>query len=510
MTHRVILATLGWVSLTAAAAGTDLSITARPYLTGGLFTRPVLPQEGEAVTVTVRATCEGQLADVPKAKLTLVSQAGKTVAEQTLALEVAEKRAEATWTWTAGASGLYTLRAQLDPAGAVAETNEDNNAAELTLPVLAKGRGLHFAWYRETPDARWSTCVTSAGDATQQARLHERGLIPLNWEYGGMSWSYYDKKNAEENPEDEARKLEALFYGKFTRKGLQYGCGIDECGGYPGTWKERASIASMKALVQAKKAMPDRFFAVWNGGALNPKTATYYRMGADLLLLETYVFRAVAEGLGTEEIYELIHDRLSPVIRSRDMILPAYGNWCHTLIALDTSERPDCIRPGEMENVVRYVRRICPEMRGIAWYNGGYGGYGLKRTLETDKIHQAVLACADRLCLDYYIKPCVTLMPHSLWPEQKAGGGWTLTAAVSNIGGVDSGPVSVAFLVDGKVVGRQTATKVPAGPNRLRNRVLLEQPVELKPGLHALEARIVDAGTATPLDVVVRCSRLIR
>lgn len=148
-------------------------------------------------------------------------------------------------------------------------------------------------------------------------------------------------------------------------------------------------------------------------------------------------------------------------------------------------------------------------MRGIAWYNGGYGGYGLKRTAETDKVHQAVLDNADRLCFDYYVRPCVTLMPGSLWLSRRADGRWELTAAVSNIGGMDSGAIQVRLYIDGEPLDVQSMPKVPAGPNRLVNRVLVNQAVRPDPGLRKFEARIVSATGATVLDGSVSCERMI-
>ncbi len=503
------LVVVAW--LAAAAHAGDLSITAEPYLTGGLFTRPVLPHEGDRVTITVRATCSGPIDSDPQARLTLLCHAHRTMIERTLDLKRTENRAEASWTWTAGGNGIYHVRVEIDPGNRIAEANEDNNTAELILPVLIKGRKVHVAWYREVPTTRWATCVTSANDAKQRSRLAERGVIALRWAYGGASWSHYDKKKAETNPDEVLKEIEEVFYQKYTAEPDKYaGLGIDETGGYPSTFSLKRTVASMKAMVRAKREMPNRFFAVWNGGGVTLPPIGYFRQGADLLLLETYVWRAIPQGLGTEDIYQMIRDRLDPFIRSYDMFQPAYGNWCYTLIGLDTSERPDYIELGEQEQVVRFIRRICPEMRGIAWYNGGYGGYGLNPTPETDKHHQAVLANADRLCFDYYVKPCVTLMRHSLWPERRPDGAWSLTAAVSNIGGIDSGPVTVQFLVDGKAVGTETVARVPAGPSRIHNRALLEQPVRVEPGLHAFEARMLDAGDATTLDAVARCSRLIR
>jgi len=509
-THQAFTIVMLLVVLCGAGAP-DLSVTAEPYLTGGVFAKPLLPHEGQDVTLTVRASVVGQIKTNPDARVTIVGATGKTVAQQTIRLTRRERSAEGTWTWKASTNGLYKARVEIDPSGRIRESDETNNVAELALPVVVQGRTMHFAWYREVPTARWTTCVTSANDAKQRARLAERGVVPLNWAYGGASWRHYDKDKAQRDPEGLLEDIENLFFEKYTAKSdACFGMGVDEIGGYPGTFAERISEASMKGLVRAKRKMPDRFFAVWHGGGVTLPLAQQCRKGADLFLLETYVWRAIPDALGAEDIYRVIFDRLEPFIRSHDMFQPAYGNWCYTLIALDTSERPDYIDLGEQEQVVRYIRRLCPEMRGIAWYNGGYGGYGVTKTPEFERHHQAVLAGADRLCLDYYVKPCLTLMPQSLWLGRSLDGSWTLTAAVSNIGGMDSGPVSVAFYVDGHAAGKRSASKVPAGPSRNANRVLLAQPVQLSPGPHAFEARIVAAGTATVLDPIARCSRMVR
>ena len=300
-----------------------------------------------------------------------------------------------------------------------------------------------------------------------------------------------------------------MFLEKYGTDADVHGFGIDECGGYPGTWQYDASIASMKGLIRARRETRQRFFAVWNGGGLRPELAGYYRKAADLLLLETYLWRAMPDELGADDVYQVIVDRIEPTVRSCDMFQPAYGNHCYTLIALDTSERPDRTDLGEQEQVVRFIRRRFPEMRGLAWYNGGYGNkrYGMARGEESDRLHAAVLANADRLCFEYFVKPCVTLMRESLWMKQHADGSVVLTAALSNIGGVDSEEVTVEFLMDGVPVGVQTADCAPAGPNRNENRTLLKMPVTAPTGSRTFKARIVSAPGATVLDSAVILER---
>jgi len=494
--------------LAGAADAANVSITSTPYLAGGVFTNPLLPQEGRDVTITVRASCAGNVPPTIPAAVSLVDPAGQVVAQAALDLKTAENTAQATWTWSSDANGLYTVRVELDPDNAITEENEDDNAAALALPVTVEGRAMHFVWYREVPVTRWATCVTSTGKGAHE-RLAERGVLPLNWEYGGMSWSYYNKERAKTHPEEVLAEFEQLFYEKFRSDAEVYGFGIDECGGYTDTWRYKASIASMKGLIRAREEKPGRIYAVWHGGGLRPGLAPYYRRAADLLLLETYIWRALPDALGAEDVYQAIIDRVEPFVRAGDMFQPAYGNHCYTLIALDTSERPDRIDLGEQEQVVRFIRRRFPEMRGIAWYTGGYGGYGLERTQETDRQHEAVLRNADRLCFEYFVKPCVTLMRQSLWIDRAEDGSNVLTAAVSNIGGIDSGEVVLEFLTNGVAVGVQRAQAVPAAKSRSENRVFLKQPIEVQTGPHTFKAHILSADGATVLDGAVTLDRFV-
>ncbi|MBX7258585.1 MAG: hypothetical protein K1Y02_19650 [Candidatus Hydrogenedentes bacterium] len=503
----LVILTLGSIS---AFGQFNLSITTQPYLNGGLFTNPVIGKVSTPVTVTVRAQISGQAPAAIKASLRIADARGVSVAAQELVLKTNATSAEAAWKWTPKSDGLYEIRAQIDSGLLLKEDDETDNEASITFPVTVANRPMHFVWYHESPNTRWATCITSVGSEESIVRLGERGVAGLNWEYAGMSWSYYDKENAKNNPADELTKLEQLFYDKLTRPGVSVGFGLDECGGYPGTWPAQASIASMRALVRAREVQPDRIFAVWNGGGISPELAAQIRLGADFLLLETYLWRATPDELGADDIYQVITDRIDPTIRSMDMFQPAYGNRCYTLLALDTSERPDRCDLGEQENVVRFIRQHFPEMRGIAWYNSGYGpeSYGLKRTKETDRQHEAVLANADRLCLEYFIKPCLTFLPQALFLT-KTDKGYDLVAAVSNIGGMNSGPVTVEFLVDGAAVGTAKTGQVPAGNGRNQDRAILRYPIALSPGPHTIAARIVDSIASTVVEPYIEANRFL-
>jgi len=504
----------------AVAAAPNYAVSSEPYLTSGLFTNPLIPRAGQEVTITVRAVCAGGASQKPAARIEILNAAGQVSFEKQLrlrpspAVEGDEQKkdappsAEAAVTWTSDHNGLFTVRAIVDPDNAVAEADESDNAAELVLPVTVAGKGRqpHFPWYSEVAGTRWCTCITSSKDPK---RLLERGVTPLAWEYGGMSWSYYDKERAKTDPDAVIAEFEDLFYKKYTSPADVCGFGIDEVGGYPETFALRASVASMKALARAKAEMPGRFFAVWSGGGLRPEIAAYCRKGADLLLLETYLWRALPDEIGCQDIYAALESRVEPYVRGMDMFQPAYGNHCYTLFALDMSERPDRTDLGELEQVIRFIRHKYPEMRGVGWYNAGYGGYGLTRTEETDRHHKAVQHKADELCFEYWIKPCVTLMEKSLWLSEQPDGGKSLVLAVNNIGGMDSGEVAVELFADGASLGPQRIDRVPAGTGRNENIVKIRQPIKTGAGPHTFKALIISAPGATVLDDSVELARYV-
>jgi CARDB protein len=512
----VILATL--LSAVSAFAGPNLSITESPYLTGGLFTAPVLPQEGQEVTITVRAEATEPVAEGPLATVEIHRAQGRALVSKTLTLQPIAAPAglpqaageakptyyQAQFTWKTERNGLHTVRVRLDPTNAIKEADENDNAAELLLPVIVAGRGraLHFPWYREDPAARWTTCVTSANDVGQRARLSERGVTGLHWAPATIN---YTKDEAKANPEAVLTQIEQTLFERYTAEGAPEGCGIDEVGGYPDTFRLKGSIAAMRGLIRAREAKPDRFYVVWNCGGLRPQLGAVCRQAADLYVLETYLWRALPEEIGAQDIYAYLAGR-DTFVRATDMYQPAYGNACYTLLGLDNTERPDRTNLGELENVIRFIRRRMPEMRGLAWYNGSTR---MEKTDENSEKMAAVLSASDDLCFKYWIKPCVTLMNESLWLTEGGDDALELTAAVSNIGSIDSERVDVEFFVDGKSVGRRSTASVPAGPGRYDTMAQLTLPLAPKPGPHAFKARIVYAPNATVLDTSLEIERFV-
>lgn len=484
----------------------NISISSAPYVESGLYVSKPIPKEGESIEITVSAKWKqapNAAADIParvsvykgtaKDALETVPEGNAPVFTSDLLL-TREGTGDftASLSWLAEVNGLYTVYAEADPENGVDESDETDNSASLTLPVVVRDKDLHFVWYRVPAfDFRYVTCVTSADDKESERLLH-RGILPLRWTYGGMS-RRHDAERAEEDPEGVLTEIEEELFLRYTDAGEKTGFGIDECGGYPGTFPLEKSIASMKALIRARRERPDLYYAVWNAGALRPELGEYYRKAADLLLLETYIWGAVPDDLGTEDVYKMIEDRIDPFLRSADMIVPAYGGPCYSLIALDIYANLGAVSPGEQEELIRYIRRVCPEMRGIAWYNGSY--------TPPDKAardhYTSLLTNTERLFFDYFIKPCITIHSGGIWLEK---GGKKITVALSNIGGIDSGPVLTALYMDGILIGKKRTASVPAGLNRNETRVFVDFDLPFVTGARSFQAVVIDCPGSTVLD----------
>lgn len=380
-------------------------------------------------------------------------------------------------TWEPTANGIYRLRA----------TDSNGVQSILELPVLAAGRDLDFVWYQYQPWMRWATVITTAGEDELPA-LRARGVRAFKWR--GV-------QERDGEPLDEAEARAAAYYRM--PEGFAFdGYGIDEFGGYPQTEREAQNHAWLRGLLAARGDLPEGFYvAGWHSGGVRDEAVGLYKQAVDLLLIEAYVFHWVPGELGTEAIYEDLRSRLHAV-RGADLFTRRYGSRARALIALDVTGGKQTTRPdvGEFEQVVRFLRRHCPEMRGLAFFNGSATDPDIERL-------------AHELCYRYFVRPVVTFQEGALWLRQE-GDDTEIVAAVSNIGGVDSGPVTVRISVDGTVVGERRVAAVPAGASRLDNRALLSvtwHPEDTGP--HVLEALIVDAGSSTVLDPAIEARRYI-
>lgn len=162
----------------APAYAVDLAISADSYATSGLFTNPLIPGEKDLVTITVRATVEGEMPTGIAADVKIIAPDGGA-RHFPVELTPEEGQATGTFQWKAWQNGLYRVVATLDPDNAIAEANEQNNSASLDLPVVIAGRQPHFPYFAERDHLRWATIWAGAIRQDNIARWQERGVLPL-------------------------------------------------------------------------------------------------------------------------------------------------------------------------------------------------------------------------------------------------------------------------------------------------------------------------------------------
>jgi len=462
------------VGLTAAPA-VELSLTATPYSTGGLFTNPLIPAEGETVTFTVRAAVAEEVRAPLEADLTLRSANGRTLWRDRRTLILEKGQATASFHWTPRHNGLYTLRAVVDPEDRFPEEDPSDNAATLELPVVVPGRRPYFPWFGEREHLRWANLWGGGFQAEHLARWQERGVRPLAWKWG---------TNLPGQPTEED------FYRLYREMGDCPGIALDECGYYPTPEAMERFATCLQGLARAKRERPDRFFMVWHCGSFYPEQAALYREACDLIVLESYVFYYAPQGLGTDNLYDFLDMKMLPA-RQVDLLGPTVPQ-----VITSVDLHPQSFHRGELENVIRHLRRRWPEMRGF----GVFGGLIPEKAMEEERARAiADEQFVDQLCYEYFVLPVLTFLPGSLWVSRADDGRRHLEAAVSNLGGMDSGPVRVGLAVDGKQLAAKEVPAVPAGNSRLDNRVVVTGP-DLPPGRHHLRAWIETAGSGTLLD----------
>ena len=474
----ICITVLTLAALVLALPSGALGAAAASSTKATLCSCPNLPLEKTDVTLTFRAPTQAKPSDAAMVRFQILDNKGKPILTQTRPLaRRSDSTEEATLSWRPTRNGLYHVTAL---SGAEAPVRLD-------LPVLSAARALDFAWYQNRPYLRWATVITSASKEDLPL-LRQRGIKALLWMYGSNHPAAEDKSLPLETLGAEAEKYYRV------PEGFDFaGYGMDEFGAYPQTEGERRGLAWLRGLIKAREQFPKGFVvAAWHGGGVRDEWVGLYKQAADLLLLEAYDMFYVPHELGTENIFEDLRGRLIAP-RGADLLTRAYGSKCKVLLSLDLcGENGTYGDPGELEQVMRFIRREFPEMRGIAFFNVGT---------------EAVERAADRLCFDYFIRPVVTFQHNSLWFDRFAERP-QIVAAVSNIGAMDSGPVTVRLRINGRVVGTQRLARVPAGSGRLADRVLARW--DWRPrqsGVYDLEAEVLAAPGSTVLDGVVRDSR---
>lgn len=490
MTRRPPLAALMLLVFVAPAVhAVDLVITGSPYFESGLFADRVIAPQGERLTITARAAVQGTLDRTVPASVIIRGRKGRVVARREVILEPGDGVAEGTTRWTPTRNGILRLEAIIDPHNEIPEENESNNVASLELPVVIAGRMPAFPWFSERPYLRWANIWAGGINHENIERWRERGVMPLAWKWGGC--------NMPGNPTEED------FFKHYSDAGDCPGIAIDEFGYYPLAKQIARNETALRGLLRAKQAHPENYVLAWHSGAFYPEQAALYRNAADLVVLESYCFYWAPKGLQTDNAYAFL-DMKMRAAREVDLLTASGtpGAKCVTSVDL----RPETFNRGELEQVIRHLRRRWPEMRGF----GIFGGLISKDATEAQRAKgTADEQFVDRLCFEYFVGPVVTLMPQSLWVTREDDGSFALTVAVSNIGGMDSGPVRVVLLDEGRRIGSFEAAKVPAGDDRRTDRILMRHPWTPSAGLHHLIARIERADGAKVLDAEVECEYFV-
>ncbi len=517
MHGRYTFLLLGWLTvLTCSAQAAGLQIITEPYGRTGLFTRPLIPAEDESTTITLRATVEDDAPEQVPAAVEIVGppdeQAVRDAIFTGLHVDAPQKIAKSfnvdppkeekhrfnlvlkaeegvantyigRMPWTPLRNGPYTLTATLDPDHRITETDEANNTATLHVPVVVPGRRPHFVWYHAQQNLRWATIWAGNPPADSYSRWQERGVQPLRWHNGPPKKGHIDP-------------VQVLlgYEQRQVKKPGASGWAVDELGLYPKSAARKRFAEYIEAVRQVRAKYPDQAMVIWHKGSLYPEEAALYRGACDLVLIESYVFNWGPAGLGTENIYDFLDMKMRPA-RQCDLLVPT-GKGTQAITTIDltypTFER------GRMGSVFRHLRRVWPEMRGI----GFFGSCAREAPKEGAELLQRAAAnnrYVDQLCYDYFVKPVVTIQPGDL-SVHRDDDGYRITAALSNIGAMDSKQVGATLWIDGEQRWSWSCDSVPAGDNLKENKASVVVLWPATPGAHTIELRIESAPGSTVLD----------
>ena len=489
----------------------DLEIVPEPYGIAGLFTNPIIPAEGDTVTITVRAVVRGEVSRRLTADLSVVDPEGEPerhkvelTAEEGPALVGVEmttvkngsfrvvpkadpkrRTAAGRIRWEAPRNGRYTVTAKLDPDNIIRETDETNNTASLELPVVTPGRQPHFVWYHHHEYLRWPTVWAGSPPKESYTRWQERGVKPLRW-HGGFT---------QMRGEITEERVIRAFETRMAKRPGASGLAVDEIGHYPTPESRERFRAYMAATRKAHKKHPGEYLALWHCGGCYPEQVAQYRGACDLVLLESYVFNWGPKGLATENVYDFLDMKMRPA-RQCDLLVPT-GKGTQAITTIDLTY--PTFNRGKLEAIVRHLRRHWPEMRGIGSF-GTCTREAPKGDLDAMNRGIANNKFIDQLWYRYFVPPVVTLLPGNLWVHREDDGTHRITAAVSNIGGMDSGLVKVAIFADGKRLTAEAVERVPAGNNLKENQALVAARWTPRPGPYRVQARIEEARACTVLD----------
>ncbi|MGE9290702.1 MAG: hypothetical protein ACQKBT_06920 [Puniceicoccales bacterium] len=410
----------------------SIVIDVSDYRYSDINTIPRYPIEG--VEARVRITAQNQSnRDVSDLSL-IVSVDGKEIA--TLVAEVeAEGVSTVEVPWKPSINGWANISVR-----AISESLSAEVSASIEVPVVT--RQFYFQWFTRNWDEdrglRWANMVQFRGkDESVREYWDNRGFLV----YPALGW----KKPR--TPEQFTEYLEkaADQYGGFV---------YDELGGYDDqAFAETPSMVGLKNFLENN---PKSFSAVYAMGSLKPTLLNMVRRerfeheglespektGIDLLLVESY-FNYQVTSFNSYTRYKYFDQRID-MARDFDVLeysIMVLGYAGVEDPSIDRNGRgPHVVTEYELEDQVRYIRRMAPEMPGI----GFYGHPNSKDHMDWEGIQ----AFADELCLKYFVNPVLTIWARDLQMDPvvpEGGDTVTLFAAIHNIGGMDAADVVVTF-----------------------------------------------------------------
>jgi len=478
------------VRIVCQLVGPALVLAAAPALGAELFCSPVLPLEGEPFKVVYRAGTQAE----GGAAFTVRQSDGSVLVERKVPLAEQLDGFRAELELTVPHNGL--LRADVVAGHLKLRT---------VVPVISAKREVNLIYYGMSKElirrglVHWVTLVTTCGGEVVED-LNRRGAKALRWHWGsnvlGDREAALRAEGRELTPE-VARQMGRGIYTADAAEAVKQGYagfGLDEFGGYAASEFLENTKAFVRGMIDAREELPPGFIlAAWHGGPIDSELMGLYKQAVEFLLPEAYLLDIVPSQLGTELIDKDLEGRLITA-RSNDMFTAPYGSRCRVIPSVDLTDR---IPVDEYEGFFRMLRREFPEVRGIAFFN------------VLSEEHYETYRVVDQLCLDYFIHPVLTFQPDSISFDRF--GDRSVIARLSNIGAMDSGPVTVRLLVDDKEVGRATVPSVPAGFSRVDNRATARFHWRPKAsGTFRLRAEVVDAGDATVLDPGAEASMYLR
>lgn len=376
----------------------DLSISTENWSQSDVTIAPVLPQQSEACRIHLRVHNHGP-ADARNVVLRLVVEPPsasdpwiselrlKSVPAQASIVDVVQFRPDT--------NGLHKVIVTIDPEDAVPETNDDNNTAALTFPVVRRNVLILYHANSNEPlmRMRYQTHVTYGGGRDERTYWTRRGVRPLLHRMGTPSRS--NLASVEERVAYWAESGEDLI--------------VDEL--INGNGEE--SVLMARAFQAFKEQYPHIWLAVW----CSPSPLESYHKGlryADAVLPEVYL-RHEDEYRGSD--WHLAADRHA-----------GFADRAFITLAIDSRKGKDNdgrVTPrwssdrAEIERQIRSLRTARPEMMGAALY----GNFA----------EENLIAEADDLFRRYWIMPVLTL-------RQKAD---SKIVTLHNIGAIDARDVVV-------------------------------------------------------------------